>query len=113
MTNVVKIVENITIPAGISRKTHFLCVKGNDVVAIERTKDMLEKAKKTRQEKAKKKKKEQAKKQAVELEKAQRQAKREEKAQVRKDYKQRMEEIRKEQKLQKELLASKLKKLNK
>lgn len=113
MTNVVKILENITIPAGISNKTHFLCVKGNDVVAIERTKDMLEKAKKTRQETAKKQKEKQAKKQAVALEKAQRQATREEIAQIRKDYKQKMEEIRQEQILQKELLASKLKKLNK
>lgn len=38
---------DVTFPEGVSRKTHFICVRGTEVVAIERTPAMLLKAKET------------------------------------------------------------------
>ncbi len=101
-------------PEWISRKTHFLAIrKDMSVVAIEKTADMYAKAVVTRKRKTKIRKEKQTIKNALTLEKAQRKASREEIKDMREDYKAKVESLRKEQKIHKEMLASKLKKARK
>ena len=109
MPDEVVLVEKLDLPEGVSRKTHFLAIrKDMSVVAIEKTADMIAKAVATRKEKLAVKKVREEKKQSLALEKAQRKAKREEIKSMREDYKAKMEQMRKEQRVQKELLKSKL-----
>jgi hypothetical protein len=110
----IKIVEKLDVPEGITRKTHFFVIRKDfSVVAIEKTKDMITKSIKTRKKNLAIKKLRDSKRQEIALGKAQRKEAREEIKNMRDDYKKNMERMRKEQRLQKELLQSKLAKARK
>jgi hypothetical protein len=104
------LVEELSMPEGVTRKTHFLAIRKNlSVVAILKTDKMIAKAVETRKKKTAIKKKIQDKKQTLALERAKRKTQRDEIKEMRTEYKKKMEQLRKESRIQKEMLESKLK----
>jgi len=114
MVNKTVLVDKVPLQAGMSRKTHFFVInKEMQVVAIERTPELIQNAMKTRKAKTIERKKVQAKRQEVAMQKAKRKELIQEAKTLREEHKKNMERLRKEARLQKELLESKLKRVKK